>query len=94
MGIWKMLIIHHTIQMDLLKCGILQDNGALMDIGTLANSTFYAVYAIGDSYGVNEGSALISANLTQPLLPADYDMYFRIGFVKTSGAAAILAFLS
>lgn len=68
-------------------------NGAAgLDIGTLANSTFYAVYAIGDSYGVNEGSALISANLTQPLLPAGYDMYFRIGFVKTSGAAAILAF--
>lgn len=68
-------------------------NGAAgLDIGALANNTFYAVYAIGDSYGVNDGSALISANLSQPLLPAGYDMYFRIGFVKTSGAAAILAF--
>ena len=63
-----------------------------LDIGAMANDTFYAVYAIGDSYGVNDGSALISANLSQPLLPAGYDMYFRIGFIKSSGAAAILEF--
>jgi hypothetical protein len=63
-----------------------------LDIGAMANSTFYAVYAIGDSYGVNAGSALISANLSAPLLPAGYDMYFRIGFIKSSGAAAILSF--
>jgi hypothetical protein len=63
-----------------------------LDIGAMANNTFYAVYAIGDSYGIEPGSALISANLTQPLLPAGYDMYFRIGFIKSSGAAAILPF--
>lgn len=63
-----------------------------LDTGTMANDTFYAVYAIGDSYGVEPGSALISANLTQPLLPAGYDMYFRIGYVKTNGSAEILAF--
>lgn len=63
-----------------------------LDIGALANNTFYAVYAIGDSYGVNAGSACISANLTSPLMPAGYDMYFRIGYIKTSGAAAILPF--
>lgn len=63
-----------------------------LDIGTMANDTFYAVYAIGDSYGIEPGSALISANLTQPLLPGGYDMYFRIGFIKSSGAAAILPF--
>lgn len=63
-----------------------------LDIGAMANNTFYAVYAIGDSYGENPGSALISANLSAPLLPAGYDMYFRIGFIKSSGAAAILPF--
>ena len=68
-------------------------NGAAgLDIGALANNTFYAVYAIGDSYGVMPGSALISADLAQPLLPSGYDMYFRIGFVKTNGTAEILAF--
>lgn len=63
-----------------------------LDTGSLANSTFYAVYAIGDSYGVNDGSAVISANLSAPLLPAGYDMYFRIGFVKTDGSANFLPF--
>lgn len=63
-----------------------------LDIGSMANNTFYAVYAIGDSTGVEAGSALISANLSAPLLPAGYDMYFRIGYIKSSGAAAILPF--
>lgn len=63
-----------------------------LDIGAMANDTFYAVYAIGDSYGIEPGSALISANLSAPLLPAGYDMSFRIGYIKSSGAAAILPF--
>lgn len=63
-----------------------------LDIGAMANDTFYAVYAIGDSYGIEPGSACISANLVSPLLPAGYDMSFRIGFIKSSGAAAILPF--
>jgi hypothetical protein len=63
-----------------------------LDIGAMANDTFYAVYAIGDSFGVEPGSACISANLTTPLLPAGYDMYFRIGFIKSNGSAQILPF--
>lgn len=68
-------------------------NGAAgLDTGSLANNTFYAVYAIGDSYGINDGSAIISANLSSPLLPAGYDMFFRIGYVKTNGSAEFLPF--
>ena len=63
-----------------------------LDNGVMANNTFYAVYAIGDSYGIEPGSAIISANLASPLMPAGYDMSFRIGYVKSSGAAALLAF--
>ena len=63
-----------------------------LDTGSMANSTFYAVYAIGDSFGIEPGSACISANLTSPLLPGGYDMSFRIGFIKSDGAAAILPF--
>jgi len=63
-----------------------------LDTGAMANNTFYAVYAIGDSFGVEPGSVIISANSNAPLLPAGYDMYFRIGFIKSSGAAAILPF--
>lgn len=68
-------------------------NGAAgLDTGAMANDTFYAVYAIGDSFGNEPGSALISADLASPLLPSGYDMFFRIGFIKSSGAAAILPF--
>lgn len=63
-----------------------------LDQGALANSTFYAVYAIGDSSGFNSGSAVLSTSTTGPLMPDGYDMYRRIGYVLTSGAAAILAF--
>lgn len=63
-----------------------------LDTGSMANNTFYAVYAISDSFQVNPGSACISANLSAPLMPAGYDMYFRIGFIKSDGSAAILPF--
>lgn len=63
-----------------------------LDTGTMANSTFYAVYAIGNSFDPGQGSALISANLTTPSLPQGYNMFARIGYIKSSGAAAILPF--
>lgn len=63
-----------------------------LDTGVLVLNTFYAVYAIGDSYGVNPGSAMLSANLTTPYLPSGYDMFFRIGYVKTDGSALLLNF--
>jgi len=63
-----------------------------LDTGSMANNTFYAVYAIGDSYGNNPGSACISADLVSPLLPAGYDMSFRIGYIKSNGSAQILPF--
>lgn len=68
-------------------------NGAAgLDTGALANNTFYAVYAIGDSFGNNPGSAIISADLDSPLLPGGYNMSFRIGYVKTDGSAEFLPF--
>lgn len=67
--------------------------GALgLDIGTIADSTMYYVYIVGDSLGNNSTTALISLSITQPTLPFGYDCYRRIGAVLTSNAAAILAF--
>ena len=63
-----------------------------LDTGAMANNTFYAVYAIGDSFDNNAGSVVISENLTSPLMPSGYDMYFRIGYVKSDGSADLLAF--
>lgn len=68
-------------------------NGAAgLDQGSMANDTFYAVYAIADSLKNNAASALISADLSSPLLPGGYNMYFRIGYVKSDGSADILPF--
>lgn len=68
-------------------------NGAAgLDIGTIAINTFYAVYAIGNSYNNGQGSAVISANLIAPILPNGYDMALRIGYIKTDGSANILKF--
>jgi len=63
-----------------------------LDNGTIAASTFYAVHAIGDSFGIMPGSAMISTSVTDPLLPAGYDMFRRIGFIKTDGSSHVLAF--
>ena len=63
-----------------------------LDNGTLAASTFYAVHAIGDSFGIEPGSVIISTSVTAPLLPAGYDMFRRIGFIKTDGSSEVLAF--
>lgn len=67
-----------------------------LDTGTLAADTLYAVWAVGDSSQNNTPGAVISTSFTQPTLPAGYDMYRRIGAVKTAATAApnavILAF--
>lgn len=68
-------------------------NGANgLDVGSLANSTLYAVYVIGDSTGFKATGALLSVSYSAPTLPAGYDMFRRVGSVLTSGAAAILDF--
>ncbi len=63
-----------------------------LDNGTIAASTFYAVHAVGDSFGNNPGSVIISTSVTAPLLPAGYDMFRRIGFIKTDGSTHVLEF--
>lgn len=70
------------------------NNGAAgLDTGDLANSTFYAVYAIADSSLHEDPSAILSANVSAPLLPFNYDMYRRIGYVLTDGSANIRNFV-
>lgn len=68
-------------------------NGANgLDTGTVANSTFYAVFVIGDSTGYQEAAGLLSTSATDPNLPGGYDMFRRIGWVKTDGTADFLEF--
>lgn len=59
-----------------------------LDTGTIAASTQYAVYLIGDSRNYNNTAAVISltSNIA-PLLPSGYDSYRLIGFWETDSSS-------
>lgn len=63
-----------------------------VDIAVIIASTFYAVHVIGDSTGFNATAGLLSLSLTDPSLPAGYDMFRRVGFVLTDATPDILLF--
>lgn len=64
-------------------------NGANgLDTGTIAASTQYAIYLIGDSRNYNNAAAVLSLTSNQaPLLPSGYDSYRLIGFIETDGSS-------
>jgi len=86
-----------TNESDIILSAAVTINGAAngangLDTGSLANNTFYAVYAIGDSTLNNDAAAILSTATDGPLQPAGYDMYRRIGWVLTDGSAQFLKF--
>lgn len=89
------IVVHDTLSINTA----IQGAGGL-DTGTIAVSTFYAVYVVSNSTRSNEPASfnyvrpagLISANLTTPLLPTNCDMYRRVGYILTDGAGHILPF--
>lgn len=59
-----------------------------LDTGTIAASTQYAVYLIGDSRNYNNTAAILSlTSNAAPMLPAGYDSYRLIGFWQTDGSS-------
>lgn len=59
-----------------------------LDAGTIAASTQYAIYVIGDSRGYNLVAGLLSlASNAAPTLPAGYDSLRLIGFAETDGSS-------
>ena len=78
-------------------------NGANgLDTGSLANATWYYVYAIGSS-SLNENTAsgaqlsstaacILSTSASGPSLPEGYDSYRIIGYALTNGSAQFLKF--
>lgn len=63
-----------------------------LDTGTIADSTFYAVYAIGDTYNNNAGSIILSKNGSVPQYPMGYNCSRRIGYILTDSSGLILNF--
>lgn len=66
-----------------------------IDVGTIAASTEYSVFAIGDSRGFNAGSAVISlvAPSATPHLPLGYDSYRYIGSISMDGSTHVRKFI-
>jgi hypothetical protein len=59
-----------------------------LDTGTIAASTQYAIYLIGDSRQYNTTAAVISLTSSPgPTLPSGYDSFRLIGFIETDGSS-------
>jgi hypothetical protein len=59
-----------------------------LDSGTIAASTQYAIYLIGDSRNYNNTAAVLSLTSNQaPIMPSGYDSYRLIGFIETDGSS-------
>lgn len=59
-----------------------------LDTGTIAASTQYAIYLIGDSRNYNNTAAVLSlTSNTGPIMPSGYDSYRLIGFIETDGSS-------
>ena len=63
-----------------------------LDTGTVAANTFYAVYAIGDTFNNNPGSIILSTNGTTPQYPMGYNCSRRIGYILTDASSHVLNF--
>lgn len=62
-----------------------------LDTGSLAASTVYALYVIGDSSQNNDAAVILSLSQSAPALPYGYDMYRKIGFLTTDASSHFLA---
>lgn len=59
-----------------------------LDTGSLANNTWYHVYIIATGSGA--GATLLSTSATAPTMPTGYAYKYRVGAVRTGGAATFL----
>ncbi len=73
---------------DLTAAGV---NG--LDAGVEAANTFYAVHVIADSTGALPVAGLFSLSATAPTLPAGYDAFRRVGWVRNDAASDIHNFI-
>jgi hypothetical protein len=81
------IILKTDVVVDAQNIGV---NG--IDTGSLVANSYYAVYIIGDSTDNHLAGIVLSLSSTNPYLPMGYDMYRRIGWVKTDSLAHIAPF--
>jgi len=61
-----------------------------LDTGVLVLSTLYTIYAVGDSTNNNVPGAVLSASAVSPTLPVGYDMWRKIGYIRTDASVHFL----
>lgn len=61
-----------------------------LDTGDVAASTLYSLYLVGDSTENNDPGVVLSLSASQPLLPVGYDMYRKIGYLRTDATSDFL----
>lgn len=72
-----------------INFGVVGANG--LDTGTIGATKLYYIYSIADSLGGNATAGVASLSST-PLLPSGYDIYRRVGWLRTNGSSQLLAF--
>lgn len=73
-----------------INCDIIGVNG--MARAAIAINSAYYVFICGDSTGNNSPCAIVDIAQFNPLLPVGYDVFRRIGFLRTDASANILPF--
>ncbi len=58
-----------------------------LDTGSAVSNTWYAIHVIADDAGVSAVASLFSLSATAPTLPATYDVFRRVGWVRNDGGS-------
>lgn len=84
------VLFQNYLQPLFLNSAVKGANG--LDSGTLAASSNYLIYIIGDSRGYNQVAGLISLySNANPIMPEGYDSFLLIGFVSTDSSTHFTA---
>lgn len=65
-----------------------------LDVGAIAASTWYGIFVIGDSSGINAPNVIATVGTGSPALPAGFDKQRRVGWVRTNAITQIRDFAS
>lgn len=61
-----------------------------LDTGAPANNQWYAVFVIADSNNINPVASLLSISATAPTMPAGYNKFRRVGWMRRNGGGNFL----
>ena len=77
---------------DIVSSGVLTPNVSVsglngLDTGSQAADTWYSIWVIADSTGVNAVGSLLSVSSTSPVVPGTHDKKRRIGWVRNDSGS-------